>query len=667
MKTVKKSIIPFIIGLICLCPPFAVIAETKYEIHLKTIDRSIRLREYSLAVEQLQPLLKQNIAKAQFLMGGLYRSGLGVPKNMEKAITEYRKASQNGLDVAQFTLASLLEKRGSTNQQISEIRLWYKAAAKQGHRKAIKKLASLENRKSNKNLINISKKNIFSAIRNNALNQIQAYIENGVNFNIIDNRQRTPLMVSLLSGHSEMSSLLLPVSTGLDNPDINNDRPLHIATTNGFSRLVKALIQHKVDINALDSQGNTALIIATRHDDNNIMALLLDNHADHRIRNKKNQTAAQLAQTHDLKQAKLIFQQYAIKLPEKNRDFSQLDINTFKSSISSASSLYKGWPLINIASMLGELAIISQLLDQGADINATDSMGNTALHRAAGKGQLKTVKLLISRGSNINAVNSNNQTALYIAASTGQIKTIQYLIKKSADSSVIANSKNSALSIAILNQHAESALALVSEKLDNSSIHSALFIALKKHMEAVSTHLIKRDKLLIFSDSKNRSALWHSADNGLIKATTALLNKNQLDINSSDINGYTALARAIQKRHTEIVQLLIKYDASMNTITREGNSILMLSVIADQTNIFNKILQLSTTINTKNKAGDTALMLAAGNGNNAFVKQLINAGSDIQTRNQDDLNAYQVAINSGHKSTAKLIRDNSGKLFKFFN
>ena len=169
-----------------------------------------------------------------------------------------------------------------------EIQKWYKAAAAQGHRKASSKLAALEKKKDAGNIPDISEDNIFSAIRNNALDQIKNCIENGVNLDILDIKQRTPLMVALLSGHTTMSKLLLPVSTQLNKPDINNDRALHIATTNGFTDLVEQLIYKKVDINAVDSHGNTALLLATRHDNKLIMSLLLDNHADHTIKNKKN-------------------------------------------------------------------------------------------------------------------------------------------------------------------------------------------------------------------------------------------------------------------------------------------------------------------------------------------------------------------------------------------
>lgn len=665
MKLTNPGVLSLIICLFCISLPIPAFSDT--ETRLKAIDRSIRLREYSKAVKQLQPLLKQNKAEAQYRMGGLYRLGKGVAKDMDKAIAEYRKASINGLDVAQFALASLLEKRSSSKQKMIEIQKWYKAAADQGHRKAIKKLAILENRFIAGNTPEISHENIFSAIRNDALEQIKSLKEQGVNLDLTDNRQRSTLMVALLSRHHKMSQLLLPISSQLDKPDINHDRPLHVATSNGYTDIVLSLIQKQVNINAIDKLGNTALIIATRHDNKKIIQHLLSNNADHSIKNKKGQTAPKLAQTLNLKQAKLVFKQHKIQLPRKDKNYARIDINSFKSTINKSASLYKGWPLINIASLLGESAIVGQLLDQGVDITATDQTGNSALHRAAGKGQLTTVKLLVSRGSNINAINHNGESALYMAASSGQLKVINYLLNKGADPSLIAKNKSSPLSIAISNQHLQSASALSRHKLDPASIHRALLLAIQNKMEGLSIQLIKRDTRLAIAYSKNRSALWHSANLGLIKTTKELLSHSKVNINLSDKNGYTPLARAVNNGFAEISSMLINHKARTNTLTNENNSILMLAVLSGKGNIIKQILKLKNNLNEKNKAGDTALMLAAATGDNTTVKLLIKAGADIQTRNKDDLNAYQIAINSGHDKTASIIRESSGKLFKLFN
>ena len=57
------------------------------------------------------------------------------------------------------------------------------------------------------------------------------------------------------------------------------------------------------------------------------------------------------------------------------------------------------------------IAIVKELLDRGANIEAADIDGNTSLISAAATGFFDIVKLLLEKGANINAKNLKNQTA----------------------------------------------------------------------------------------------------------------------------------------------------------------------------------------------------------------------------------------------------------------
>jgi ankyrin repeat protein len=665
MNLTKTGVIPLLFFIFCILLSAPALSDIKTT--MEAVDKSIRLRQYTQAVKQLQPLLKQNIAEAQYRMAGLYRSGKGVNSDLNKATGLYKKAAISGLPDAQYTLASILEKQDPNKTNPVEAIKWYRAAADQGYQRAIKKLAYLKKTNSDKNKLNISQDRIFSAIRTNDLERVRSLIKGGVNLDIVDADNRSTFLVALQSGHREMSELLLFNSSKLDTPDSNNDRPIHIAARNGYINIVLDLIRINVDINAQDHLGNTALIIATRHDDKNMMNLLINNNADYSIKNKKSQSAPQLAQILDLKIAKSVFVKQGIELPAQNEGFAEVDIKTFQKAISKSGSLYKGWPLLNVASLLGETAIVNQLLDQDVNVLATDISGNSAMHRAASEGQLGIVNLLISHSGNINAVNKRNETPLYLAAKSGRLKTVNSLVKKGADTSIIAKNKTSALSIAIANGHPKSALALSNGRLDKASIHRALLFAIQKKMQKLAIQLIKIDDHVNRADSKKRSALWYSADLGLRKVTAALIQSKQVTINLADVNGYTALASAASRGHLSIAKLLISSGASVNTVTGEKNTILMLAVLSGKNEIIDFLLTTDIDIDAKNFAGDTALILASAIGQEAAVGSLIKAGADILARNLDDQNAYQIAINSGHTKIADLIKEGSGALFKLFN
>lgn len=630
---------------------------------LQQISKSIRIREYSKAVSQLQPLVKSGDSEAQFLLAELYRSGKGVNQDLEQAMSLYEKASNSGHADAQYTFASLLEKKGD----LTQAQFWYHQASIQGHKKADKKLKTLQKASTSFGKEDISSDTVFSSIIHNDIALIQSCVENDYNFNIQDSSARSPLIAALLAEHREIVDLLLPVTADLKHADQNKNQAIHVAASIGYADIVKKLLDNRVDINAQDNLGNTPLVIAVRHDDAKMTSLLLQHKADYNLQNKRKVSALDLAQTRADPGVLKVFASQGIKIEKKQDQYNDVSIKDFEKSIKQSSSLYKGWPILSIACLLGENDIAQQLIKQGADVNAVDSSGYTALHRASSKDQVKTVSFLLAAGATVNIENSKQETPLFLAAESGAYKTVQLLLSKGADPAILSSNKSSALAVAISNQRNEVSLLLVEKQLDKDSIHAALLLAIQKDMEEVSVKLVKRDTLINEPDKNKRSALWISADKGLEKTTAALLLNKALDLNQKDVLGYSPLARSILKGHSVISKLLIGVGADINTQTTENNTLLMQSVLSGKPEMTKLLIDKKINIDAKNNSGDTALMLAAGAGNNELVEMLIAAGANIQTRNKDDLSAYEIALNAGKKDTAELIRDKSGRIFKLFN
>ncbi|NOZ19742.1 MAG: ankyrin repeat domain-containing protein [Planctomycetes bacterium] len=81
------------------------------------------------------------------------------------------------------------------------------------------------------------------------------------------------------------------------------------------------------------------------------------------------------------------------------------------------------------AAKVGDVERVKQLLDAGADINATDMFSQTALHLAALHGHKDVVQLLIDRGANVNPTDESGATPLNYARSKGH-KDIAMLLGK---------------------------------------------------------------------------------------------------------------------------------------------------------------------------------------------------------------------------------------------
>ncbi len=74
-----------------------------------------------------------------------------------------------------------------------------------------------------------------------------------------------------------------------------------------------------------------------------------------------------------------------------------------------------GTPLI-IAALYGQTEAAKLLIEEGANINARNDVGGTALHNAAFFCHNRIVKLLLSKGADVNAKNNRGETPLYTVA-----------------------------------------------------------------------------------------------------------------------------------------------------------------------------------------------------------------------------------------------------------
>ena len=118
-------------------------------------------------------------------------------------------------------------------------------------------------------------------------------------------------------------------------------------------------------------------------------------------------------------------------------------------------------PLVE-AARRGDTDAVISLLDRGADVNAAQGDGMTALHWAAKRGSLEMAEVLLSSGARVDEVTRIGQhSPLHLASSGGHAPVVRRLLEAGADANAGTATGATALHFAAGSGSAESVDALV--------------------------------------------------------------------------------------------------------------------------------------------------------------------------------------------------------------
>ncbi|AVF26498.1 ankyrin-repeat containing protein [Paenibacillus larvae subsp. larvae] len=114
----------------------------------------------------------------------------------------------------------------------------------------------------------------------------------------------------------------------------------------------------------------------------------------------------------------------------------------------------------------GDTENVLNLLNDGADINATDGHGRTAVMAATYNNKVDTVKVLIQKGADINIRDNNLDNVLLYAGAEGLLEIVKLAIDAGADTKITNRFGGTALIPASERGHVD----IVKELLTHSDI-----------------------------------------------------------------------------------------------------------------------------------------------------------------------------------------------------
>ncbi|KAF8435898.1 ankyrin repeat-containing domain protein [Terfezia claveryi] len=241
-----------------------------------------------------------------------------------------------------------------------------------------------------------------------------------------------------MHGHTPVVQVLL--EEGADLVSCNwGAQALNVAAQNGYSEIVQCLLDKGVNVDAVDPSKSdyTPLLWAASRGHTDAVKVLLDSGArTHLIDDLENDpksccSALVYAATNGHAAVVQLILDIAPNCQTRARWLEvvfDLTTGSWKFKMGMAHVLMKkggchidevidrgGTTALHVAVDSNNLALVTQLLDKGANIEKPDVFKMTALHKAVRGGHAEMVQLLLERDANIGATAMNGSTALHMA------------------------------------------------------------------------------------------------------------------------------------------------------------------------------------------------------------------------------------------------------------
>lgn len=162
--------------------------------------------------------------------------------------------------------------------------------------------------------------------------------------------------------------------------------------------------------------------------------------------------------------------------------------NVQRGNVQTTTPVFQNLTIHQLAAQ-GELNMLRQEADNGAELDRLDEYGLSPLLWAAANGQLLTVQYLVSMRVDLNVVGNHGENALLFASCYGYTDIVKVLLKLGMDVNHADEMGGSALMYAAYNNHTSCVKVLLENGADltlqNEAGHTALDLALGQGHKAV--------------------------------------------------------------------------------------------------------------------------------------------------------------------------------------
>jgi ankyrin repeat protein len=527
------------------------------------------------------------------------------------------------------------------------------------------------------------------AARNGNMEIAQLLIDRGAKVNGFNRSGLSALQNAAMGGNSKLVGMLLGKGADINAQTTVYGCPLERAICYRAISVAEMLLERGADINGqTGSCANTPLQSAAMVDDHDMVLRLLDLGADANAPAPKwnEHDLERFWEYHGSRPSKTVLQ-WAAKNGNLNICQVLMDAGADPNAAPGTSYHDKDGATALVAALTsGNDQVVELLLKHGADVN--DERAVCALETATGLGATEMVQLilcwnprlgnsiiraverqdrmlvstLLKAGADINAVDQNGRSALSVATDKNDISLVRYLLKEGANPNPNPNPKSSGSSA---QGEAYVDVPLVAAaRLGNLDMIDILLLA--------GADCNQQGKSHIRSQLANLNALQTAALKGNNNIVRHLLEAGaELNWPAEREYGLTAMQAAVQSGNLELIHFMIQQGADLNSSAAEvyGFTALQAAVKRRDEGLVQVLLDYGATANDAPSLNLfryppgyrklNSLQMAGANGDNDLIRRLLRHGADINwpAAENEGRTALQVAAEVGLESTVRLLLD----------
>ncbi len=370
----------------------------------------------------------------------------------------------------------------------------------------------------------------------------------------VNNKEDTPLHKACERGHLEIVKLLVQHGANMEQKTQMFGRTaLHISIVYGHSCLAEYLMSSGANICALDGAQYSILHQSLWFDNNKMANFLLD----YFQKRKLGSELVELVHTPDVNKNTCLHS--ACLSGKSDLAYILIDEGSDLKAVNS-----DGETVLHMAcraflqqdQTAERYKFVEHLIKKGSPINISDRFGSMPLHVAASKDDFLLVKCLVKNKADVNVKNLRGKTPLHLAR---KADVAGFLLKSGATINAQDLSGSTPLHVAASNDDFLLVKCLVNKKADvnaqNQNGETPLHLA---HKADVTGFLLKNGATINAQDFSGSTPLHFAASNNALLVVQCLVN-NKADINKPNKKGETPLQLA---HKPDIIAFLLKNGAN---------------------------------------------------------------------------------------------------------